>query len=178
MRRFALAALVALVTAASCFWVAPGREARAVAPSQIVGAYRIRMKGDGWLRGTSEAYRSERVLGFGTLVLSRNTPDDGKLHVEIQLDDGLTGSLLDLATPEPAFVGDAAVVGDSLAIIDSGGPTYVNALTMTFFRGGGRIVGHWVSSFPAADSVLGAASGVGIDFVGRRVRGQGLDHRR
>ena len=119
MRRILLACLTALATAVALAF-SPASEVKAVPSAEIVGSYRLRMKGDGWMRGTSDPYRAEKIAGGATLLITRVVPDDGRLHVEILLDPALDGSLLDLATPEPAFVGDAALVGDSLTVIDTG----------------------------------------------------------
>ena len=168
MKRLLLATAVALATAVlGLAW--PGApDASAVAPAQLVGAYRLKLKGEGWIRGTAEPYRSSRVGGAAMLTVTRNLADDTKLHVEIRLEPQLEGGILDLATPAVAFVGDGILVGDSIAIIDTGAATYVNALTLTFVKDGERVVGHWVASYPATDAASGAASGVGVSFTGRR----------
>jgi hypothetical protein len=177
MKRFLLLACLATALAAGTAFVVRPRpdEASAVSPSQVVGGYKLKLKGDGWVRGTSVPYRAERIAGNAVLTLTRASADplDRKLKVEIRLDQAFTGGLLDLATPDPAFVGEGFVVGDSMTVIDTGGPTFVNVLTLQFLKDGGRMVGHWVSSYPAADPDSGPASAVGIDFTGRHFKARG-----
>jgi hypothetical protein len=168
VKRLLLVCAAALAAAAGSLAWPTARDASAVAPSQLVGVYKLRLKGEGWVRGTTEPYRSERVGGSALLTVSRNVADDTKLHVEIRLAPQLDNGVLDLATPGVAFVGDGVLVGDSMAVIDTGGPTYVNALTLTFLRDGDRVIGHWVASYPATDAANGAASGAGVSFNGRR----------
>jgi hypothetical protein len=165
-RTLAALALVLVATVAALLWHgAP--EASAVAPSQVVGVYRLKLKGDGWLRGTTEPYRVERIGGGATLLLAAGTA--GRLHAEIRLDPEFTGGLLDLATPATAFVGEGYMVGDSLTVIDTGAPTYVNAITLTFLKDGARIVGHWLSAYPPAAADAGPGSAVGIGVSGRKL---------
>jgi len=109
------------------------------------------------------------------LTVTRPLGDDTKIHVEIWLAPELDGGILDLATPAVAFVGDGILVGDSMAIIDTGAATYVNALTLTFLKDGERVIGHWVASYPASDAASGAASGVGVSFNGKRLGRGGKD---
>jgi hypothetical protein len=168
MKRLLLTAVAALAAAAGTLALPQARDAAAVAPSQVVGLYKLRLKGEGWIRGSVEPYRSSRVGGSAMLTVTRPTADATKLHVEIRLAPQLDGGVLDLATPAVAFVGDGVVVGDSMAIIDTGAATYVNALTLTFVKDGERVVGHWVASYPATDAASGAASGVGVSFNGKR----------
>lgn len=172
MRRLLLTSVAALAAAAGALALPQARDAAAVAPSQIVGLYKLRLKGEGWIRGSAEPYRSSRVGGTALLTVTRPSVDATKLHVEIRLAPQLDGGILDLATPAVAFVGDGVLVGDSMAIIDTGAATYVNALTLTFVKDGERVVGHWVASYPATDAAAGAASGVGVSFNGKR---QGRD---
>jgi hypothetical protein len=169
MKRLLLTTVAALAAAAFSFALPQARDAAAVAPSQIVGLYKLRLKGEGWIRGTTEAYRSSRVGGPAMLTVTRPAVDATKMHVEIRLAPQLDGGILDLATPAVAFVGDGVLVGDSMAIIDTGAATYVNALTLTFQKDGDKLVGHWVASYPATDAAAGAASGMGVSFTGKRV---------
>lgn len=167
MRR-ALAALALVLAAAVA--AAVGRdapEASAVAPSQVVGIYKLKLKGDGWLRGSAEPYRVERISGNATLVLAAGTA--GKVRAEIRLDPSFSGGLLDLATPATAFVGEGHMVGDSLTVIDTGAPTYVNAMTLTFVKDGARCLGHWLSAYPPAAADSGPGSAVGIEISGRKL---------
>lgn len=167
MRR-KLAALALLVVAAVAALVAhEAPDASAVAPSQVVGVYKLKLKGDGWLRGSSEPYRVERIGGNATLILSAGAA--GRLHAEIRLDPSFTGGLLDLATPATAFVGEGYMAGDSLALIDTGAPTYVNAMTLTFLKDGARVLGHWISAYPPAAADAGPGSAVGIEVSGRKL---------
>ena len=168
VKRLLLTAVAALAAVGAALSLPAPREAAAVAPSQLVGVYKLRLKGEGWLRGTTEPYRAERVGGSALMTVARAVGDDTKIHVEIRLAPQLDGGILDLATPAVAFVGDGILVGDSMAIIDTGAATYVNALTLTFLRDGERVTGHWVASYPATDAANGAASGVGVAFNGKR----------
>lgn len=168
MKRLLLAAAAVVAIAVAAIAWPSARDASAVAPSQLVGVYRLKLKGEGWIRGTTEPYRAERIGGQAMLLVTRDLADDTKLHVEIRLASQLDGGVLDLATPAVAFVGDGILVGDSMAVIDTGAATYVNALTLTFLRDGERVVGHWVASYPATDAAAGAASGAGVSFSGRR----------
>lgn len=143
-------------------------EAGAVAPDDVVGVYKLKLKGDGWVRGTTQPYRAERIGGTATLFVARAPTADGKLHVEIRLESSLTGGVLDLATPATAFVGEAHLVGDSLTLIDTGAPTYVNALTLQFAKEGARLSGHWIAAYPASEAGA-TASGAGLSFNGRRL---------
>lgn len=164
------------VLALACLgaWCAfrPSPRADAVAPAQVVGTYKLRLKGDGFVRSASDPYRIERISGTALLQIARTLADDTKVQVTIQLDKTLTGGIADLATPKPDFAGEGYIVGDSLTIIDTGGPTYVNALTLTFLKDGERVAGHWLASFPATDPAKSTTSGVGIDFAGRRLGGR------
>ena len=166
---------LATVAAAAAAWVAVPRSetASAVAPSQVVGIYRIKLRGDAWWSAPLSSYAAERVNGGATLTFTSATSDaaDPRLRVEIRLDSGLTDGTLDLVTPNPAFLGEGYVVGDSMTVIDSGGPTYVNALTIQFLKDGERVVGHWLSAYPSTGpngGGTGASGGAGIDFNGRR----------
>lgn len=160
--------LLALAAAGGAAWFAlrPAPEASAVGLAQVVGTYKLKLKGDGWLRGTSTPYKTDRFAGGATLVLSREQPDDGRVHVEIRVDAALNGGLLDLATLKPDFSGDARIVGDSLAVIAAGGSTYVNALTLQFK--GTKLAGHWLVSWPAADD-SSPAGAVSVEILGRRL---------
>ncbi len=165
-RTLAALALVVVATVAALL----GRdapEAAAVAPSQVLGVYKLKLKGDGWLRGSTAPYRVERVGGNANLLLSAGT--DGRLRVEIRLDPSFSGGLLDLATPATAFVGEGYMAGDSLTVIDTGAPTYVNAITLTFLKDGARLIGHWLSAYPPAAADAGPGSAVGIDVSGRKL---------
>lgn len=168
MKRLLLTAIVALGAAAGALAWPVSQDAAAVAPSQLVGVYKLKLKGEGWIRGSIEPYRASRVGGAAALTVTRSLADDTKIHVEIRLAPELDGGILDLATPAVAFVGDGVLVGDSMAVIDTGAATYVNAMTLTFLKDGERVVGHWVASYPATDAANGAASGVGVSFTGRR----------
>ena len=123
-------------------------DAAAVPQSSLVGAYRLKLKGDGWWRGASSPYRVGRINGGAILVFTKSDPDDGMIHAAIQLDSKLTGTLVDLATPDPAaFVGSGYVVGDSLTMLDTGstidraGTTYLNAMTILFLKRSSPVLG-------------------------------------
>jgi hypothetical protein len=169
MKRLLLSLAAAALAAFALAAVRQAPEAQAVAATQIVATYKIKLKGDGWWRGSATAYRPERVNGTGLLVLARSVPDDGKVKVLIQAD--ATGGLVDIATPTPDFSGSGVLVGDSLTVIGSGTATYVNAITLTFLKGGSRVLGHWFASFPPSDVAADSsdAGGVGMTFTGRRL---------
>jgi hypothetical protein len=177
MKRFLVLTLIAAAAAGAVWLAVPhAQQARAVDATQVIGAYKLKLKGDGWLRGAQRPYVTERVSGLATLLLSRNVPDDGKLHCEVRLSSKFTNGVLDLATPEPAFVGDGFIVGDSITLIDAGRPTYVNAMTLTFAKDGAKVAGHWLASFPATDAATSPASAVGVGVTGRRVALRELSH--
>ena len=117
------------------------------------------------------------LLAHAQQIKSPQAAAGDKMKVEIRLDPSFAGGLVDLATPEPAFTGSGYVVGDSLAVIDTGAPTYVNAFTLTFLRDGEKVVGHWTSVFPATDPASGAASGLAIEFAGRRAKQRSFQER-
>jgi len=169
MKRLLLSLAAAALAAFALAALRQAPEAQAVAATQVVGTYKIKLKGDGWWRGTTTAYRPERVNGTGLLVLARSVPDDGKVKVVIQVD--ASGGLVDVATPTPDFSGSGVLVGDSLTVIGSGTATYVNGITLTFLKGGSRVLGHWFTSFPPSEVSpdTSAAGGVGMTFTGRRL---------
>jgi hypothetical protein len=100
--------------------------------------------------------------------------NDGIVRVEITLDAAASQSLLGSATPgSPAFRGTAALVGDSLAAIDSGTPNYVNAINLHFDRTRRKVTGTWFAVFPAAEPGLEQqtfATGVTATVTGKRSR--------
>lgn len=175
VKRLLLSVIAAAAAALVLFAARSAPDAQAVAPAQVVGVYKIKLKGDGWWRGTTTAYGAERVNGNALLVFARNQPDDGKLKVSIQLDPALSGGLVDVATPTPDFLGTGMLVGDSMTVIGNGAATYVNAITFTFLKGGARIIGHWVAAFPPSDAApdSSAAGAFGIDFAGRKLSKRG-----
>jgi hypothetical protein len=142
----------------------------AVAPSQIIAEYKLKIRGEGFLRGNQTPYSYQRLAGTAYLTFSSASgdPDDKRLRVEIRLDDTLQGGMVDLATPFEAFLGEGYLVGDSMTVIDTGGPTYVNVLALQFIKDGKALTGHWISSYPASSPDSGAASGIGLTFTGKR----------
>ena len=173
MNRLLAAVTVAAAAAVAVVAVRPAPEAQAVAPAQVVGAYKLKLKGDGWWRGTTTAYGVDRVNGSALLILTRSVPDDGQLKVVIQVETA--GGLVDVATPTPDFSGTGRIVGDSMTVVGSGTATYVNAITLTFLKGGARVLGHWMASFPPSDVApdSSAAGGFGVDFTGRKLAKRG-----
>lgn len=172
MNRTISAAILAVAAAGAWYAVRPATPVQAVAPAQVVGVYKIKLKGDGFLRTASDPYRLERISGSALLTVARSAADDTKIVVQIQLDKSLAGGIADLATPKPDFAGEGYIVGDSLTVIDTGGPAYVNALTLAFLKDGDRVAGHWLASFPATDLLKSTSSAVGLDFAGRRLNGR------
>jgi hypothetical protein len=171
LNRPVLLCLLALAAVVACLGLRHGPAADAVAPAQVVGVYSVKLKGDGWLRAKAGSHRSERITGSAVLTMVRVDPSsssDGRIRVEIRLAPAMANGVADLATPEPAFVGEGYVVGDSLTAVDTGLPTYVNALTMSFTKFGARVQGHWFASFPATSTDQGPASAIAVEFSGRR----------
>jgi hypothetical protein len=176
MKRALLLMAVGFAVSVSSGLAVSPPDASAVDQSSLVGAYRLKLKGDGWWRGATSPYRIGRISGGAVLVFTKSDPDDGKIHAAIQLDSKLADSIVDLATPNPAaFVGSGYVVGDSLTMIDTGstidqaGASYVNALTILFLKDGAKLAGHWLTSYPASSPDQGPASAMGVEFTGKRL---------
>ena len=167
----ALALGVALGAAAVVVSTHAAPEAGAVAPADVVGVWRVKLSGDGWLRTNAGDRQREAIRGPAYLALSLVNPEanDRRLRVEVRLPPTMEGSLLDAATPEPAFLAEGYLVGDSMAVIDSGQPNFVNTLTLRFLKDGARVAGWWVAAFPPTSADSGAASAVGLAFAGRRL---------
>jgi len=177
MKRALLLFAVGFAAAVCALGREASKDASAVTPENVIAAYRLKLKGDGWWRGASSAYRVGRVNGGAVLVLTKSDPDDGKIHAAIELDAKLAGTLLDLATPNPAaFVGAGFLVGDSLTLVDAGstvdaaGPTFVSALNLQFQKAGAKLTGHWLTSYPPSSSDSGAGSGIGVEITGKRLQ--------
>lgn len=174
-------AAVAIVGASSVVPVAaPPVSAASAAP--VLGRYTVKLKGDGWaarrIAGSSLPsgirYESARVSGSAQIDISPRDAqvNDGLVTVRILLDANAAAGLLGPATPgSPAFEATAAVIGDSISLIDSGQPGYVNTLTLRF-DGGKRVTGTWTANFPALEQNLATqsfATGVTATLAGRRV---------
>jgi hypothetical protein len=168
MKRVLLTIVAAAAGALAVAVATPAPDAQAVVSAQVVGTYKLKLRGDGWWRGASTPYSLSRVNGWAYLVLTRSIPDDGKLKVAIQVDSAT--SLVGVATPTPDFSGTGILVGDSMTVIGSGAPTYVNAIQITFLKGGAKVAGHWMAAFPPSDVVPdgNAAGGFAASFTGRR----------
>lgn len=171
LARMLVFTVLAMACGAAVVALPSAPQAQAVAPSQVVGTYKVKLKGEGWLRSAEEPYRAERAGGRARLILSRASLDaqDPKLRVTIQLDPTLEGGLLDLVTTDPDFQGEGYLVGDSLTVIDTGGATYVNVLTLQFTKEGAKLSGHWISALPATSVNTATAGAAGLLVTGRRV---------
>ena len=151
----------------------PGPAARAVGSADALGTYELKLRGEGFDRdGQSGRIREGALHGDAVLSVTRAdaSGDPRNVHLVVQLDPALVGSVLDLATPTPQFESDAVLVGDWATAIAPGQPDFVNVLTVRFLKKGRRISGWWSASFPGADADKGFAAAVTATFKGRRVR--------
>lgn len=146
--------------------------AHAVATGQVIGTWQLKLTGDAWVR--SGEYRSEKLRIEGLLVL-RNHPSDtntGLVDVEVMLDIPKDGVLAP-ALSNPVFQGTARIVGDSMAVIATGVPNYVNALNVQFDPTGRKLAGMWMNVFPSSETspqADGFATGVSFTLKGRQLR--------
>ena len=197
MRRFLVAALAsaAVVGAAAVVPVLDAPEAAALNAGQVLGRYAVKLKGDGFggrRTGAKPAaagvdVTTEHILGGAQIEIAARDAavNDGLVTVRIVLDADAAKGLLGAATPgAPAFEGTAAMIGDSIAVIDSGQPNYVNALVLRFDRQAKKVQGTWMAVFPSAEPGLETqrfAAGVTVAVTGRRTlraeAGRGLGAR-
>jgi hypothetical protein len=169
-----LAGLFALIAGLFAFgpaWFAPA--ASAVSPAQVSGVYVVRLSGEAWARiagsGAEQRSSAERVKGGAFLIVTSDAErNDGKVSVEIRLDRGLEGSVLDRVTGSPDFVGSGVIVGDRLTLIDSGSSIFVNAMDLRFERDGRKLSGSWLVSWPAASTEAAFVGGARVDLKGKR----------
>lgn len=174
LRRLLTAALLIAAGAAAAHLPGGGTpEVEALAPADVLGVYVVRLRGNGFT-GNSEAdvSRTERVRGRVRLTLSRLEDESNTrgLEVRIDLPPALEGTLIDKATPTPAFRGTGVLVGDSLTAIATGRSDFVNAVTMRFTRRGRIVSGWWLTSLADGAAVQSNfVTGVGSTFRGRRV---------
>jgi len=174
----ALSAAVALLGAGAAFLL-PGSvpDAEALTASDLVGIWKLTLRGDGWQRADG-GVRESRVKGAALLVVEHADPDrnTGRVNIEITLDADATESLLGDAVPPagtaPAFKATAAVIGNSISAIYAGQPDYVNALNLRFEADGKHAGGAWFLAFPATDAADTAtfATGLVVNVRGKRVR--------
>ncbi len=151
----------------------PAPVAEAVGSADVIGIYRLKLKGGGFDReAITNRYRAGSLRGTATLEISRpaEAVDPRVLQIAILLDGNLIGSTLARATPTPALTGVGILVEDSLTVIGTGRSDFVNAVTLRFERGGKRLVGTWLTAFPASDADDGFAAGVGVTFKGKRLK--------
>ncbi|MCE9638142.1 MAG: hypothetical protein K8T90_20765 [Planctomycetes bacterium] len=175
--RMALAALLGAVVAVAAL---PSPQADAVPSGGVLGTWKLKLKIDGFgarasAQGAGAAtVDSQRAVGDAVLVIRPRDAqvNDGIVTIEVALDAATAQTVLGRATPgTPAFRGTAAILGDSLAVIDSGQPNYVNAITLRFAPGGRKLAGSWIAVFPASEPTLGEqkfAAGVSATVTGTR----------
>ena len=161
-----------LALAAVVVWVgAPGEEAAAVGPADVIGIYDVRLSGDAFERDAdSGRVAEERVRGRALCQISAAPGDPRLLTVEVRLAPALDGGLFDRTNPTPALRGTGVLVGDSLTVIGAGQANYVNALTLRFLRRGRKVSGSWIASFPGSDTRSGYVAGAGVSLRGKRRR--------
>lgn len=182
-RRTALLTAGACAVAVAAAWrLAPEPDAGAASAAPVLGRYTVKLKGEGWAARriaaaaapTGVKYSTERVSGTAQLEITPRDAqvNDGLVTVRILLDPKAAGGLLGAATPgTTAFEGTAAVIGDSISLIDAGQPNYVNALTLRFEKAK-RVSGSWMAVFPALEPALDTqtfATGVTVTLTGRRL---------
>ncbi len=173
LRRLLVAAATAALVGVVGVALLPVPDAAAVGSADAVGAWLIALRGDGFDRNaTSGSYSQETVRGRAVLNVGRATGDGDprRLRVEVVLERALAGSLIDRATPSVALAGEGVLVGDSLTVIGAGQANFVNALTLRFSRGGKRVDGWWLASFPGSSVDSGFVGGFGTTFKGKRVK--------
>jgi hypothetical protein len=182
-RRLALAVVGAALGAALATSVAAPAAVEAVPSGDVVGRYRIVLKGEGF--GARPSPKDDgvkvvagKVSGGGTLEVEARDADvnDGIVTVRITLDPATAQTLLGPAVGNPPFTATAALVGDSIALIDAGQPNYVNAVVLRFHNGGRKVSGSWMAAFPAQAADLGEqgfATGVTVLLTGRRIARDG-----
>lgn len=154
MKRLLLSLTLAAAALACAWFAVPSRDADAVAAADVQGVYLLKLKGDGWVKGPSVnggRFRASGLRGQAYLLVGLVNADDndGQVTVEVRLAQTLEGSVLDQATGSPDFVGRGYLVGDTLAVIDSGASIFVNALTLRFTKGGRVVAGNWMVAKPA-----------------------------
>ncbi len=178
MRRLLLSLAIAALVACAGFVAAPEPEAQAIGAGDVVGVFRLKLKGSGFDRNADNGRVDQRnVRGNATLVISRaNAAADPRLvRVEIRLDKNLNSSVIARATPTPALGGIGILVEDSLTVIGAGQANFVNAVTLRFAKQGRRVEGWWLGSFPGTDVDAGFVAGFGASFKGKRLRGVTAD---
>ncbi len=170
MARWLAATLVVAALGVSAAFVVSPETADAVDTTRVLGRYRLKLKGDGFDReAASLSYRNKKLRGNATLTLVRpeSAVSAREVIVRIVLDRRLDGSVLDRATPDPAFLGKGLLIEDSLTVIGTGSANFVNAVTLRFKNKGRKLSGWWLASFPAAAVDGGFAGGVGVQIAGR-----------
>ncbi len=173
--RYPLLFALGFAAVAATHFVRPPQPAEALAASEVVGIYQLRLRGDGWSRrADTSQYKRGRVRGAAEMRILRtnDTVNDGSFDVEIRLQGRLKDSLFSVVTPSPAFQGTGVLVGDTLAVIATGAPNFINAVNLRFVRRGRRVIGFWMTNFPAGTERLAFAGAAGVTFVGVRRRGQ------
>lgn len=192
MRPFVAAACAAALGAAVCTVALDGAmpgapQAEALTTGDVVGVYNVKFKGDGWaarvpsqsaLRkaGAADGIESGRFTGGGRIEIAARdvSVNDGIVTVRVLLDKATQSSLLGGATSgSPAFEATAAVIGNSISLISSGQPNYVNAMVLRFDAARRKVNGNWMAVFPATETSLATqkfATGVSVTVAGRRTR--------
>lgn len=172
MRTALLLLVIVLVAAAALLTPTGTPSAEALVPSEVVGEYRLKLKGEGGLRSDTD-YDEAKVREKALLVLSHADDDPGsdELDVEIRLVSPRKNSLLERGTPEsPQFRARGVLVGNSMALIDTGTSGFANVLTLRFLKGGKKVAGGWISALPADASDRGPLVALHVNISGKRLK--------
>ena len=182
MRFLVVAALAAAAGAAVCtavvdFGAASLPQAEALTAGDLVGAYVVKFKGDGWASrssakaGAPTGYQNARIAGTGRIeIVARDASvNDDLVTVRVLLDAPTKAGMLGAATSgTPALEATAAVVGNSISLVGSGQPNYVNAMVLRFDGAGRKVNGNWMAVFPALAADPKFATGVSVTVTGKR----------
>ena len=173
MRRLAILLVVAVATAFVGMMALPDPPpAEALVPAQVVGRYRLKLKGLGALRADA-AYDEGKIRENAELVLTHSEGDANSalVDVEIHLVGARRNSLLERGTPEaPQFRASGMLVGNTLSLIDTGSAGFVNVLTLQFLRNGKKVAGGWITALPATAADRGPMVSLHVAVSGKRVK--------
>lgn len=149
--------------------------AYSLSPADVQGIYVLRLSGEAWIRTRGQADTTaradqERVKSEAYLILEPAEIDanDGRVRAEIRLSKRLEGSVLDRLTASPDFQATGVIFGDRLTLIDTGHELFVNALDLRFQKGGKKVGGAWLVSWPASQADAAFAGGAGLAVKGKR----------
>lgn len=173
MRRLTILLIVALVTSlVGMVSLSAPPTADALVPAQVVGRYRLKLKGIGALRADAD-YDEGKIRENAELVLTHTGGDANSalLDVEVHLVGARRNSLLERGTPEaPQFRASGMLVGNSLSLIDTGSAGFVNALTLQFLRNGKKVSGGWITALPATAADRGPMVSLHVAVTGKRLK--------